>query len=149
MSAVEKILAVAPPDIVEAVRWLVAEGAAVVWEDPPHGMAFAGLEFVLGSVSVRMVCDRGVWMMELRRDGERWLDHDLLRLARQGCDAYPAVTERVGPMPTQIPEGVSWRDELPGLLEWLSATEEAEERCVRLGRSRARQLFPPKRRTRP
>ena len=149
MSAVEEVLTVATPDIVDAVRWLVAEGAAVVWEDPPHGMAFAGLELALGSVSVRMTRDRGVWTMELRRSDERWLDLDLLLLARQGCETYPPVAERVGPMPSQAPEGVSWADELPDLLEWLSVTEEAEDHCARLRKSRSRQLFPPKRRASP
>jgi hypothetical protein len=146
--SLEEILIVATPDVAAAARWLVSEGADVVWEDRPHGMAFAGLEFVLGNTSVRMVRDRGQWMMDLRRGQEPWLDLDLLRLARQGSKVYPAlVRQSEGQPPSQLPEGVSWSDELPDLLDWLHSTQDAAQRCASLSSSRASRLFPSKRRS--
>jgi len=145
VSVLEEILGVATPDVRAAVRWLLSQGALVVREDPPHGMAFAGLEFSIDGITVRMVRDRGQWMMDLRRGEDRWLDFELLRLACGGVAAYPAARPAEASLPAQLPDGVSWRDELPAVLVWLGSSRDAAELCAALGRSRAAELFPPKR----
>ena len=145
MSVPEEILRVATPDVRAAVRWLLSQGALVVREDPPHGMAFAGLEFSVDGMGLRMVRDRGQWMMDLRRGDGRWLDFELLTLANRGITAHPGSPARKGSLPDQLPEGVSWRDELPHVLAWLGSSTDAEDLCATLGRSRAAQLFPPRR----
>ncbi len=143
MSVSEEILRVATPDVRAAVRWLLSQGAEVVREDPPHGMAFAGVEFSIDGTGLRMVRDRGQWMMDLRRGNGRWLDFELLTLASQGITAYPGSPARKGSLPDQLPQGVSWRDQLPQVLDWLGSSRDAEDLCAALSRSRAAQLFPP------
>jgi hypothetical protein len=145
VSVLEEILRVATRDVDATVRWLLSEGAVVTWEDTPHGMAVAGLEFSVHGASVRMVRDRGQWMMDVRHGEGPWLDLELLRLARRGSDSYPMAPTKASSLPVQLPEGVSWRDELPDLLVWLGSARDAVDLCAALGRSRATRLFPPER----
>ena len=106
-------------------------------------MAFAGVEFSLDGTGLRMVRDRGQWMMDLRRGDGRWLDFELLTLASRGITAYSGSPARKGSLPDQLPQGVSWRDQLPHVLAWLGSSLDAEDLCAALGRTRAAELFPP------
>lgn len=143
-SELDRILSVATPDIGLAVAWLLSEGAVVTARDDPHGMAFALAKFAVGDAEVRMVRDRGVWSMDLRLAGQRhWLQFDLMH--RILTDEVPTDRpgRRLGDLPPQTPEGVSWRDCLPTALGWLCETADAVGQVKAMARTRSRELFPP------
>jgi hypothetical protein len=142
MSAVDAVLAVATADVADAVRWLLAQGARVTYEEAPHGMGFAVLELELDHTQIRMVRDRGQWMLDLRSEGQPWLQLDLVHAARVGGVDWQQEGTRTGPLPDQLPVGVSWRDELPAALDWVRSTADAVGQTVAMGRARADQIFP-------
>lgn len=141
MSTVDAILAVATTDVADAVAWLVAEGALVTAADAPHGMGLASLELELDGAHVQMVRDRGQWMLDLRSSGQPWLQLDLVLAVRAGGGDWVRSDGR-GPLPDQLPVGLSWRRELPEAIAWLRFTPDAVEQVAAMGRVRADQLFP-------
>lgn len=142
VSTVDAILAVATADVADSVRWLLAEGAEVTRAEPPHGMGFAALELELDDAKFRMVRDRGQWMLDLRLGGQPWLQVDLVHAARTGDGTWGPTDGRSGPLPDQLPVGLSWRRELPDALAWLRSTGDAVERTEAMGRFRADEIFP-------
>lgn len=142
VSTVDAILAVATSDVADAVAWLLAEGALVTGEEAPHGMGFAALELELSGAQVRMVRDRGQWMLDLRLRGQPWLQLDLVHAVRTGGGDWGSAEGRTGPLPDQLPAGLSWRRELPEALAWLRSTADAVEKTAAMGRVRAERLFP-------
>lgn len=65
VGTIEDILAVAPDDVADMLRWLLGHGASVVHVVPRHGMGFALAELALGDLDLRVLSDRDQWSLEL------------------------------------------------------------------------------------
>lgn len=153
-SELDALLGVATPDVAGAVAWLLSEGAVVTEKEDPHGMGFALVQFAFDDgAEVRMVRDRGQWMMDLRSSGQPWLQFDLVHRITSNYEP-DAETENGrrrygGDMPPQLPVGVSWREHLPSALIWLHRTADAADQVKQMARVRMREVFPQSRQGRP
>ena len=126
----------APGDVRDTIAWLSANGYAL---SSQTGQGTFGAQFVyMAGAKVVVTVERSQWMLDVapRHDAEAW-QYDLLIAAQAGQpyrDVFPKIGARsVGdPLPEQLPEGVSWRETLPGILRWVGGDE------VRSGVDRAR-----------
>jgi hypothetical protein len=85
--------------------------------------------------------DRSQWMLEIAASADsQFVQYDLAVAAHSGSsygDCFPNAGTRAlsGRLPVQLPEGVSWRATLPGILSWLRgpevmrAVEQAQREC--------------------
>ena len=113
----------APSDVQDTIAWLSANGYTL---SSHRGDGTFGAEFVYtGDVRVLINVDRSQWMLDVapRPDADAW-QYDVL-IAAQTRRPYAEVFPRTGdrsvgaPLPEQSPEGVSWRETLPGILQWM------------------------------
>ncbi len=94
---------------------------------PSAGESTFGSQFVYtGGAEVLITVDRSQWMLDVapRPGAEAW-QYDLLIAAQKGQpygEVFPTVGIRSAgdPLPEQLPEGVSWRETLPGILQWVT-----------------------------
>lgn len=138
----------APVDVLETIAWLSANGYIL---SSHRGETTFGAEFVyVGDAEVRITVDRSQWFLDVapRPGAEAW-QYDLLIAARTGQpygEVFPAAGSRsVGdPLPDKLPEGVSWRETLPGILKWVggqgvpAAVDNALQERSRIMRPRTR-----------
>lgn len=126
----------APTDVQDTVGWLATQGYALASHE---GESTFGATFVYaGDAEVRITVDKSQWYLDVApRPGAQAWAYDLLIAAREG-EEYGAVFPRTGsrswrdPLPDQLPEGVRWRETLPGILQWLSdEVGPAVERALR------------------
>ena len=112
----------APRDVRDAAAWLSANGYTL---DSHRGAGTFGAQLVYrGEARVVITVDRSQWMLDVAPspDADAW-QYDLLIVA-QSARPYGEVFPRVDPTslgstPEQLPEGVSWRATLPGVLRWV------------------------------
>ena len=136
----------ANPDVALTMQWLLSEGADVAREmggpTDPQGFGDILIEFVLADTTVLITRDRGQWMMTVQAPGLSRFDFGLIHQTRNHEDpweppwlgrSWPAgkqtirlATASAPTLPPQLPPGVSWREELPKALDWLSTTADAE-----------------------
>jgi hypothetical protein len=120
----------APADVQHTVAWLLSSGYVLV---PQEGASTFGASFVLeGDSVVQVIVDRSQWSLDVAAaSGAQLWQYDLL-LAAQSSQEYgrrfPGVGARTldAPLPKQLPEGVSWRETLPGVLQWIQAGDVTE-----------------------
>ncbi|WP_125775458.1 hypothetical protein [Antribacter gilvus] len=120
----------APADVQHTVAWLLSSGYVLV---PHEGASTFGAVFVFeGDSVVRIVVDHSQWSLDVAAASAAKLwQYDLL-LAAQSSQGYARRFPGVGagtsdaPVPEQLPEGVSWRDTLPGILRWIRASDVTE-----------------------
>lgn len=113
----------APNDVRETIAWLSANGYTL---SSHRGESTFGAEFLyVGDAEVRIAVDRSHWFLDVapRPGAEAW-QYDLLIAARAGQpygEVFPEAGSRsVGdPHSDKLPEGVSWRETLPGILKWV------------------------------
>jgi hypothetical protein len=119
----EFLSAYAPADVQDTNAWLSANGYALVDQ---KGDSTFGAQFVYeGDTEVRITVDRSQWILDVApsRGSKTW-QYDLLLAARRGLD-YGALFPETGarasgdPLPEQLPAGVSWRETLPDILQWV------------------------------
>jgi len=123
----ELLAAHAPSDVLETVTWLLENGYTLTTQ---RGDNTFGAEFVYhGHSRVRIIVDRSQWSLDVAAAlGSAWIQYDLAVAARSGT-AYGQRFPRTGgrsfgdPLPEQLPEGVSWRETLPDMLEWVRTVE--------------------------
>lgn len=126
----------APGDVRDTIAWLCANGYTL---RSHRGDGTFGAEFVyIGEAKVLITVDRSQWMLDIapRPDAEAW-QFDLLIAAQAGrpyVEVFPVPGTRsdIDPLPEQLPDGVSWRETLPGILQWV------EREGVRVAVDRAR-----------
>ena len=113
----------APADVQHTIAWLSANGYALVAHE---GDSTFGAVFVYqGDAEVRITVDRSEWLLDVApTPGSKAWQYDLLLAARRGLD-YGALFPETGarlpgdPLPEQLPVGVSWRETLPDILQWV------------------------------
>jgi len=117
----------APGDVRDTIAWLSVSGYTL---GSHHGEGTFGAQFVyMGEAKVLITVDRSQWMLDVAPspDAEAW-QYDLL-IAAQAEQHYGEVFPTVGtrsvgdPLPEQLPEGVSWRETLPGILQWVEGDD--------------------------
>ena len=125
----------ATDDVRATLRWL--DEAGYVLTEAKGGaeapMGSAALVFT-GRCEVRIILESGQWCLDVAATpGAKPIQYDLLLPAREGRDysdyyaGYQAVArdepgER-SRLPEQLPPGVSWRQTLPSVLEWITRPE--------------------------
>jgi len=117
----------APGDVRDTIAWLSANGYTL---ESHRGEGTFGAQFVYkGEAKVLITVDRSQWMLDVapRPDAEAW-QYDLLIAAQAGQpygEVFPMVGTRSvgGPLPEQLPDGVSWRETLPGILQWVESDD--------------------------
>ena len=141
--AFDHALATATPDVAATLRWLVDHGAELV--NQRGGVEGSGdvlIELAFDDAVLTITKDRGQWMLDVQVGALPRVDFDVIHAALTGDDAWVRhVTRRA--LPEQLPEGVSWLEELPLALRWLRTTPDAEDRLVAIQRARAARLFGP------
>ena len=98
-----------------------------------EGASTFGAVFVFeGQSVVQIIVDRSQWSLDVAAaSAAKFWQYDLL-LAAQSSQGYgrrfPGVGARTAdaPLPKQLPEGVSWRETLPGILRWIQASDVTE-----------------------
>lgn len=132
----------APPDVEATIRWLMDQGASVAQQRGGEGESFGNVlvEFAIGDAVVAITRDRSQWMLDVQVGPHRRFDFDVIHVAMSGDERrWTQATPRT--LPTQLPDGVSWTEELPAALRWLRTTPNAEEQLTRLQRRRAKLIF--------
>lgn len=132
----------APEDVRRTTDWLEVEGFALVEDDTERGPFGSYWVFVGGSteIRIRVVVDRGQW----------WLDvgpfqFDLLVAAQRGQDyreCFPRSGEPPRPLPEQLPDGISWRETLPTVLDWMVECDDVGADVQRAEDQRYVQMWP-------
>lgn len=140
----------APDDVRDTIEWLSVNGYTL---SSHRGESTFGAQFAyVGDAEVRVTVDRSQWMLDVapRPGAEPW-QYDLLVAAltdRPYGDAFPETGSRSqgDPLPDQLPEGVSWRETLPLILECIDG-ESVQEAVGRALHERNQFLWPrsPKR----
>jgi hypothetical protein len=117
----------APGDVRDTIAWLSANGYAL---SSHRGEGTFGAQFVYRSdAEVLVTVDRSQWMLDIApRPGSKAWQYDLLIAAQTGQpygEVFPTVGARSveDPLPAHLPEGVSWRETLPGILQWVEGDE--------------------------
>lgn len=142
----------APVDVQETVAWLLANGYTL---SSHEGEGEFGAQFVYtGQAEVRIGVDRSQWSLDIAQaPGAQPWQYDLLIAASSGRP-YGQQFTAVGPvgsrpskpnLPRQLPEGVSWRRTLPGVLSWVQGPSVAEAVATAL-RERFALMWPGDRR---
>lgn len=111
----------------DTIAWLSANGYSL---SSHRGEGTFGAQLVYTSdAEVLVTVDRSQWILDVAPGpGTEAFQYDLLIAAHVGQpyeDVFPTVVARsVGdPLPEQLPEGVSWRETLPGILRWVRGDE--------------------------
>jgi hypothetical protein len=140
----------APDDVRETIAWLIANGYTL---DSHRGEGTFGAEFVyVGDAEVRITVDRSQWSLDVApRPGAKSWQYDLLvaaRTSRPYSEVFPETGSRsVGyPLADTLPEGVSWRETLPGILQWVDG-EYVQAAVDAALQERHRMMWPRTRRT--
>lgn len=117
----------APKDVQDAISWLTANGYTL---RSHRGDGTFGAQFVYtGDAEILVTVDRSQWMLDVApRPGANVWQYDLLiaaQMRKPYGEAFPAAGARsIGdPLPQQLPEGVSWRETLPDILEWVACSD--------------------------
>jgi hypothetical protein len=135
----------APDDVRDTIAWLSANGYTL---SSHRGASTFGAQFVYtGYAEVVVTVDRSQWLLDVasRPGAEAW-EYSLLIAAHMGQPygkVFPTVgvTSVEGPLPKQLPVGVSWRETLPGILEWVGE-EEVRTAVDQARRERSRLMWP-------
>ncbi len=119
---------VAPDDVRDAIDRLLSRGFSVVSVTERHGMGFAEVTLQQDDVKVALTSDRDQWMCEITNGPGPAVHLVALLVARGVLAKEPGLdVDLKGPMPKQLPVGVSWRKELPASVEWVSEADRSKE----------------------
>jgi hypothetical protein len=131
----------ATTDVRRTVEHLIDErNASVIRVESPSEAGFGNVLIELrdAGVTVTVTRDRGQWMLDVQVDGQDKQQFDLIHAAMTHKVEWPKWT---GPLPDQLPVGVSWFHWLPLAVDWLRHTPGAAEKLRLLGEDRSRQIF--------
>lgn len=121
----------APQDVRDTVRWLEEHGYQLTSSPTQAQSSFGALMVFTGDAEVEILCDRSQWFLAVAPTpgGER-MQYDLLYAASRGLDYWDCFPRTADvpdfPMPEQEPVGVSWRSNLPAVLDWIRGPGVAE-----------------------
>ena len=125
----------ATPDVAALLRWLEGNGFSVVRERGGRGESFGNVlvDFERRGLVVRITLDRSQWMLDVRPLARDSFGLHVALTAIDGDDPLvPEQRDTRDPLPDQLPEGVSWADQVARLIDWL----ESGDRTNELDRSR-------------
>lgn len=126
----------APGDVQNTVAWLSANGYTLVSQVRESTF---GSQFVYAqNAEVWITVDRSQWCLDVApTTGSKPWQYDLLVAAHRRLDygdLFPDTGSRslTDPLPNQLPEGVSWRETLPDILQWVrgEAVAESVDRAI-------------------
>jgi hypothetical protein len=116
----------ATDDVLATMRWLEASGYVLTEATGGTGEGNGSVRLVFtGRREVAITLDRSQWVLDVAdAPGSRLVDFDLLLPSMRGIDyadwaAAAAQAAGGARLPDQLPRGVSWRQTLPLVLEWL------------------------------
>jgi hypothetical protein len=121
---------VSNPDVRATLTWLDEGGFVLAESSGGREEAFGNVSLLFtGSAQVRVVHDRSQWDLAIGSAASgRLYGLAVLTAARDSAVwQYPALIP--GELPTQLPPGLSWHEELPSVIEWLQqagATDQAD-----------------------
>jgi hypothetical protein len=133
----------APADVLETIVWLKSEGWRPIFARGGVKESFgdALVDFNNKGWRIRIVRDRGQWMMEIQKPGwKRPIDSQSIADAIAGKDDWSEPLP--DPLPTQIPWEIPWTQSVPSALAWIAANHDAEAILKRMQLKRSRSLFP-------
>jgi len=119
----------ATDDVRATLQWLDEAGYVLTGSRGGTGEAFGNAVLVLtGRCEVTIVLERDQWFLDVAPGpGAEPIQYDLLLPAYEGRDyaeyyTGPAAASEPGEVsrPEQLPPGVSWRETLPPVLEWIN-----------------------------
>ncbi|MGW2093674.1 hypothetical protein [Promicromonospora sukumoe] len=120
----------APEDVQDTVAWLMSSGYVLVSQ---HGTNTFGAGFVFeGDLAVQIIVDRSQWWIDVATSSAaKFWHYDLLLAAQSGQEygqRFPEDDARTSdkPLLRQLPEDVSWRETLPGILRWIQESDVTE-----------------------
>jgi len=128
--AVTYALSRATDDVAETIRWFEAEGFAVVRElgGPKESFGNVLLEFDRGAVKATIVRDRSQWMIDIASVGGKPHGLHVWLTAMRGTRAETRPRRSLGqPLADQLPEGESWRVEVPAVIDWISVGDRSAD----------------------
>jgi hypothetical protein len=142
-TALEYIASRAPGDVLLTLTWLKEAGwhptMARIWEE---SFGDADIDFRRADAEVRIIRDRGQWMLSLRMaDWTEWIDLELVLDAKGGRTEWDEPSGNPYEN-SQLPVGVEWAETVPGAIQWLTTTEDVESKLNALKAERFRQRFP-------
>ena len=134
---------VAPPDVRQTITWLEANGftRSSVRGGREESFGNAVIRFEGPDVDAEIVRDRGQWMFDfVIQETRRALDvvSHVRNGRRQWAIRQGDLRES---LPTQLPEDVRWKEEVPLCLDWLLGHPNAGETLDAAARQRGVELF--------
>jgi hypothetical protein len=142
--ALEYLTSVAPPDIADAISWLLGEGWSPATGRGGTHEAFGNVvvEFGKGGGAIRITRDRGIWEATLRLSGwQSSFGLGVILDARAGRTTW-VPSDRNPYEVKQLPEGVQWTHALPEIVSWSAARPNAEALLDDCQKRRFAMLFP-------
>lgn len=115
-------------DVTATLDWLEGAGFALAESLGGRDEGFGNIYLLFGGHGqVRIVRDRSQWDIAVGFEaGTRLYGLAVLTAARDRSTwQYPSLDP--GALPTQLPPGLVWRDELPSVIQWLHEPGSAEE----------------------
>jgi hypothetical protein len=133
----------APADVLATITWLESQG----WQPdfaqglPKTRFGNALVDFTNQGWRIRIVRDRGQWMMDIQKAGwKRPIDSQIIADTIAGKDDWSGPLPN--PLPTQIPWEIPWRESVPSALAWIAANQDAESVLKSMQLKRSRSMFP-------
>jgi hypothetical protein len=133
-----RVREVASNDVRDTLTWLDHRGFQLAYST---GGGYAGFGDVLllftGPADVKIVRDRGQWDLTVRpKSDASYYSLAVLLAAHAGTDWEPPVEPDLS---AQLPPGVSWREALPMVIEWLE--QPGSVAAARLANARASEVW--------
>jgi hypothetical protein len=119
----------APPDVQGALRCLSDAEFAVRIErgGPTESFGNVLLEWERPPTVVRVVRDRGQWLIDIAADGVEFDWLQVIMNAMDGGEFIVPDRELGDPLPETLPEGVAWSTAVPTALSWLTENNRSTE----------------------
>ena len=142
--ALEYLISVAPPDIVNTTTWLAREDWTPTTGRGGQHEAFGNVvvEFGKGGGAIKIARDRGIWETTIRLSGwQSWFGLGIIMDARAGRTTW-VPSDRIPYEVKQLPEGVLWTHALPEIVSWSASTPNVEALLDDCRKRRLAMLFP-------
>ena len=133
----------APSDVLETITWLESQGWRPDFAQggPKEGFGDALVDFTKQGWRIRIVRDRGQWMMDIQKPGWKGpIDTQIIADTIAGKNDWSGP--RANARPEQIPWEIPWRESVPSALAWIATNQDAEAVLKRMQLKRSRSMLP-------